>query len=474
MRLSLLCSPPAPPPRHAQLQAAVLPLPPLEVVYGGQQQRTDGGKRNKRGSNKRDSGKQQQPHRPNNTRPPPAGPWLCINPWVVQQGGWPGAAGASGWGAAAPGGSAWRAPGQGLLGAHPQAHTVIAPLQVSPSTQWDQAGLITALQQLSVQGANPWIMDSGASSHMSSTDGILISRSPSLHSSITVGNGTTIPVTSRGHTVLPTASSNFTLKDVLVVPSIIRNLICIRQFTRDNHCSIEFDALGFSIKDLQTRCVILRCNSNGDLYTILSSAHSTAHAHLVVSSSLWHQRLGHPSSAVLDSLNHEKLISCNKVACLICHSCQLGKHARLPFSTSTSSTYAPFEIVHCDVWTSPVMSISGYSYYLVLLDDFTHFCWTFPIKRKSDEHQHLVDFISYARTQFALHVKCLPADNGTKFVNNATTTFLAAHGIRLPLSCPYTSPQNRKAERILRTLNNSVRTLLIHDNMRWICYSVLA
>uniref|UniRef100_A0A0A9AYR8 Integrase catalytic domain-containing protein n=1 Tax=Arundo donax TaxID=35708 RepID=A0A0A9AYR8_ARUDO len=42
---------------------------------------------------------------------------------------------------------------------------------------------------------------------------------------------------------------------------------------------------------------------------------------------------------------------------------------------------------------------------------------------------------------------------------------LAAHGIVFHLSCPYTSPQNGKAERVLRTLNNSVRTLLLHASM---------
>jgi hypothetical protein len=31
--------------------------------------------------------------------------------------------------------------------------------------------------------------------------------------------------------------------------------------------------------------------------------------------------------------------------------------------------------------------------------------------------------------------------------------------------CPYTSAQNNKAERILRTLNSVVRTLLIHAAM---------
>jgi hypothetical protein len=69
-------------------------------------------------------------------------------------------------------------------------------------------------------------------------------------------------------------------------------------------------------------------------------------------------------------------INCNKVERTLCHSCQLGKHVRLPFSNSSSFSSMPFELVHCDVWTSPVASISGFQYYLVLLDDFTHFCWT--------------------------------------------------------------------------------------------------
>ena len=406
-------------------------------------------------------------------RPSPAGPWFCMNPGGQY---WAGAGGP-------PAGQPWR-PSPGLLGSGPpqapaafaplapqQAHTAFAPLQYSPgpfaappaqAATWDQAGLIAALQQMSVQGSSPWVMDSGASSHMTSSDGILLKRLPTSISSILVGNGTSIPVTSHGHSVLATTASTFALNNVLVVPSIVQNLLSVRQFTRDNHCSIEFDAFGFSVKDIPTGRVILRCNSDGDLYTLQPS---TTSALVAVSSTLWHQRLGHPAPAAVARLNKNNLLSCNNSGRSLCHSCQLGKHARLPFTSSTSHTAAPFELVHCDVWTSPVSSISGYSYYLVILDDFSHFCWTFPLRRKSDVHQTIVDFVAYVRTQFGLPVKCFQADNGTEFVNTATSTFLAAHGTLLRLSCPYTSAQNGKAERVLRTLNNSVRTLLLHASM---------
>lgn len=44
-------------------------------------------------------------------------------------------------------------------------------------------------------------------------------------------------------------------------------------------------------------------------------------------------------------------------------------------------------------------------------------------------------------------------------------SLLAANGIVLQLSRPYTSPQNGKAERVIRTPNNSVRTFLINAAM---------
>jgi hypothetical protein len=32
-----------------------------------------------------------------------------------------------------------------------------------------------------------------------------------------------------------------------------------------------------------------------------------------------------------------------------------------------------FDLIHLDVWTSPVVTVSGFKYYLVILDDYTHY-----------------------------------------------------------------------------------------------------
>ena len=74
-------------------------------------------------------------------------------------------------------------------------------------------------------------------------------------------------------------------------------------------------------------------------------------------------------------------------------------------------------------------------------------------------------FYSYVRTQFGRPILALQTDNGKEFENLAFRTFLSHHGTVSRLTCPYTSQQNGRAERVLRTLNDCVRTLLFHDHV---------
>jgi len=89
------------------------------------------------------------------------------------------------------------------------------------------------------------------------------------------------------------------------------------------------------------------------------------------------------------------LINCSKIDMSLCHACQLGKHTRLPFDSVISSISAPFEIIHSDVWTSPVPSISGIKYYVIYLDHFTHFLWVFPLRKKSEVFSTFLKFMAY-------------------------------------------------------------------------------
>ncbi|GJX96443.1 reverse transcriptase domain-containing protein [Tanacetum coccineum] len=74
----------------------------------------------------------------------------------------------------------------------------------------------------------------------------------------------------------------------------------------------------------------------------------------------WHQRLDHPGSEVLRHLVSNKVISCNKEKPpILCHAYQLGKHVRLLFVSPSTSVTSCFDIIHSDVWTSPISSLSS-------------------------------------------------------------------------------------------------------------------
>jgi hypothetical protein len=147
-------------------------------------------------------------------------------------------------------------------------------------------------------------------------------------------------------------------------------LLSVRQFTTDNLVSIEFDPLGISVKDLRTKNVLLRCNSTGPLYTLQLPSSSSGSCALVATPSptTWHRRLGHPGKAALQRLAQISSIICSKSDDeSICHACQLGRHVLLPFTSSISRAIKNFDLIHCDLWTSPVISVSGFKYYLVII-----------------------------------------------------------------------------------------------------------
>lgn len=176
-------------------------------------------------------------------------------------------------------------------------------------SSWVQAGLIAAMNSMALPPSTPdWVMDSGATSHMLADGGNLLNPKPSsLSSRIMVGNGSSIRILLSGSMSLSTPCSLFHLHNVLVVPHLIKNLISVRQFTRDNSCPIEFDPCGFPIKDLHTKRETFRCNSVDDLYSLHpSTVASSSHVFLTDSSSseLWHQRLGHPRRVALSTLQN--------------------------------------------------------------------------------------------------------------------------------------------------------------------------
>ncbi|GKB21569.1 ribonuclease H-like domain-containing protein [Tanacetum coccineum] len=310
-----------------------------------------------------------------------------------------------------------------------------------------------------------WYMDTGATTHLSSHIGNLHTSSLNRNfHSIIVENRSSIPVTHSGHVQIPNPYRLPHLRNVLVTPNIIKNLVLVRKFTTDNKCSIDFDPYGFTVRDYHTRQTLIRCDSTGDLYPLHVAA--SAFALLTNNHSLWHQRLGHPGDAVIHTLSSRGLVSYNKQNTQhLCRACQLGKQTKLSFQRSTTIVTSPPDIIHSDLWTSPVSSLSGYKYYVLFLDHYSYFLWVYPLYRKYDAQSKLLHFRAFVKTQFNREIKAFQCDHGGEFDNNSLHELFATNGIQFRFSCPRTSQQNGKSERMIRTINNVVRSLLFQARL---------
>nr|GEX79768.1 ribonuclease H-like domain-containing protein [Tanacetum cinerariifolium] len=151
----------------------------------------------------------------------------------------------------------------------PVAYTVSVPPGFLRGSISD--GVTAAGGLLSTSGGSDafWSTAGGASYHLNDSVHCLSDiLNMCIHPSVEVGDGRFIPVTNSGHSVLSTPFRQLRLNNVLINPNIVKNLIFVRQFVRDNSCTVEFDPFGFSVKDFITRRVLLRCDSTGDLYPV--------------------------------------------------------------------------------------------------------------------------------------------------------------------------------------------------------------
>jgi hypothetical protein len=81
---------------------------------------------------------------------------------------------------------------------------------------------------------NDWVADSSVSHHTTLSVGNISNPRPlnsANPSSIIVGNGSTLPVTSVVDSVIPVP---FYLNNILLAPNIVQSLISVRRFSTDN------------------------------------------------------------------------------------------------------------------------------------------------------------------------------------------------------------------------------------------------
>jgi hypothetical protein len=335
------------------------------------------------------------------------------------------------------------------------------------------SGVSNALEKISQK---IWVIDSGATDHMTFSSKYFSSYSPcSSQRKITIADGSDTTVAGQGDIHI---NGSLILKNVLHVPNLLANLISIKQLTKDSNCSVTFFPSHCVFQELGTRRKIGRASMRDGLYYLESQGGRTRVENSLSASLLsesvmsnetkiwlYHRRLGHPSFKVL-KLMFPSLFKGFDLEFFHCNDCELAKHKRTSFPLSNARRLKPFSLVHSDIWgPSTVQNISGARWFVSFIDDCTRVTWIYLLKNKSDVSNVFPNFYNMIKTQFDVRIKRFRSDNAKYYFNKTLSPFFQKEGIIHESSCVNTPQQNGIAERKNGHLLDVTRALLFHKSV---------
>lgn len=92
-----------------------------------------------------------------------------------------------------------------------------------------------------------------------------------------------------------------------------------------------------------------------------------------------------------------------------------------------------------EVWTSPIVSVNNYKYYLVIFDHHTHYTLLYLLK-KFQVKETFIAFKALVENRFQTRVGTIYSDNGREFT--ALREFLSIKGISHHTTPPHTPEHN--------------------------------
>lgn len=317
-----------------------------------------------------------------------------------------------------------------------------------------------------------WILDSGASAHMTYRKNFFIELFECSQKSLTLGNKQSVEVSGIGKIRIKRYVNgqweDGELHGVLYVPSLRRNLFSEGVIIKKNYTIIKKDTSALIYKDNQV--VMSAKITENNLYELKIKTVIPNTCNLVQSDQsdikVWHERLGHINLKQIKNMSVNSVVEGltmkeNEQSDFVCEACAYGKQCRFPFHKSVRGELQPGDLVYSDV-CGPMShtSIQGMRYFVLFKDAATSYRHVYFIKNKSDVMEVFKKYNAIIKNKYMHNVRMLHTDNGREYVNNMFKEYLDKEGIVHERTAPYTPEQNGRAERENRTIVESARSML--------------
>lgn len=312
-----------------------------------------------------------------------------------------------------------------------------------------------------------WILDSGASVHMTDNLSLLEDVQPT-ESSVTIGNGKEVLASAIGTATINAQLSNGTLNrislcDTLYIPELRFSLISWRKMAEAGAEKIG-DVTGTKIyKDGN---LALETIPHGGLEIVRAKKETAA-----ITVMQLHRQLAHlPPSAFsslkgcMDDIPEGGIPKVD--GNFSCDACIKAKFVRTIPKVRTTKAQNVFETVHTDI-CGPFSheTPTGSRYFISFIDEFSHYSLVRFLRTRDEAPKILMELIQLVERQYDVKVKKIQCDNAGEFSSTKFKEQLSTLGIQQKFSIAYIHETNGTAERFNRTICGSARALLFDSQL---------
>ena len=265
--------------------------------------------------------------------------------------------------------------------------------------------------------------------------------------------------------------------NVLYVPELKVTLLSVGQSARLPHCKVVFDNNKCEYIDKNTNEVIAQAfaTDDTDLYTLDATpiaqkvaANFTSPSSRSIDINILHRRLGHLG---IDNcrlmVNHRLVDGVDKVVGKeeFCKGCAYGRSKRKHHPSTGTITRRRLERVHIDLCGPLPDSLGGNRYFLLIIDEHTHYHWVEFLSKKSDAAPRLQKWKLQVERETDLQLQYLKSDGGKEFGSKTFEDWLTMEGVKHEKSAPYEHEQNGLVERGIQNVSQRAMCQLFGADM---------
>ena len=276
-----------------------------------------------------------------------------------------------------------------------------------------------------------WVINSGASFHVTSRADFFTSYLQGEFGNVCMGNEDVSKIVGMGDICLETnIVCKLLLRDVRHVSDIRLNLISTGKLDDEGYNNNFSDG---KWKLSKGSLVVAKGNKTCSLYTMQAKICKGVVNTLENDSStdLWHRRLGHMSEKGLQVLSKKELLAGIKGTPLkTCVHCFHGKQNRISFRRNIASRKSHvLDLVHLDVCGPlKVRTLGGDLYFVTFIDDHSRKVWAYTLKTKDQVLDVFKHFQANVERETGRQLKCVRLDNGGQSIG-PFDQYCTNHGI---------------------------------------------